>query len=330
MCINDDQTGILESSYQYGASPLNAKSRSQPLRTFLFGYPLHNSLAPLLHTKLFNRLSLPWTYRLMETRDASQFVPSLRETNVIGCAVTMPYKVSMMSAVDEVTAEGKIIGAINTVFIRKAQDGRLLYIGTNTDCIGVREAFLQNIPDVLKHSTGKPGLVIGAGGACRSSIYALWKWLGTNKIYLVNRLESEVSKVIQSLKVAGFKGELIYVSTLEMAEALEAPVLVVGTIPDFPPRDEGEITARKIVTTFLSKENKGYMLEMCYHPNPRTELFEIATLAGWKVIYGTEAMIYQGVAQQVLWTEMPVEKLDIKEIKQAIVDIIEKSSQKRG
>ncbi|KAI1140086.1 NAD(P)-binding protein [Hypoxylon sp. FL0543] len=323
MHIDDGPAGILESSYQYGATPLNASSRSLPLRTFLFGYPLHNSLAPLLHAKLFERLALPWTYHLMETQDASEFIPSLRESDVIGCAVTMPYKVSMMSAVDEVTPEGRIIGAINTVFIRKAQDGRPRYIGTNTDCIGVREAFLQNFPDILKHSTGKPGLVIGAGGACRSSIYALWKWLGSNKIYLVNRLESEVVEVIRSLKASGFEGELIHVSSIEMAQQLEAPVLVVGTVPDIPPRDEGEIMARDIVTTFLSKENKGYVLEMCYHPNPRTYFFEMASTAGWRVLYGTEAMIYQGVAQQVLWTELPVEKLDLQEIKQAITDIIE-------
>ncbi|KAI2463021.1 NAD(P)-binding protein [Annulohypoxylon bovei var. microspora] len=314
----DEPVGILESSYQYGTSALDQSSRSQQLRTFLFGYPLHNSLAPLLHAKFFEGLSLPWTYTPMETQDASKFIPSLKAADIIGCAVTMPYKVSMMSVVDEVTAEGKIIGAINTVFIRRAHDGSPRYIGTNTDCIGVRECFLQNFPDVLEHSTGKPGLVIGGGGACRSAIYALWKWLGTSKIYLVNRLESEVTDVIQSLRTAGFDGELIHVSSVEMAETLEAPVLVVGTVPDFPPREEGEITARNIITTFLSKEIKGYVLEMCYHPKPKTEFFDIATAAGWKVLYGTEPMIYQGVAQQVLWTELPPEKFNLKEVKQII------------
>ncbi|KAI1099544.1 NAD(P)-binding protein [Jackrogersella minutella] len=321
---NDEPMSILESSYQYGASALDQSSRSRQLRTFLFGYPLHNSLAPLLHTKLFKGLSIPWTYSPMETQDASRFIPSLKASDVIGCAVTMPYKVSMMSAVDEVTAEGKVIGAINTVFIRKARDGTPRYIGTNTDCIGVRESFLQNFPGVLGHSTGKPGLVIGGGGACRSAIYALWRWLGTSKIYLVNRLESEVADVIQSLKAAGFAGELVHVSSVEMAEVLEPPVLVVGTVPDFPPREDGEITAREIVTTFLSKENKGYVLEMCYHPKPRTEFFEIAAAAGWEVLHGTEPMIYQGVAQQVLWTELPLETFSIEEAKKVITDIVEK------
>ncbi|KAI1204118.1 NAD(P)-binding protein [Annulohypoxylon truncatum] len=324
MLENDEPVGILESSYQYGASALDQSSRSKPLRTFLFGYPLHNSLAPLLHAKIFEGLSLPWTYSPMETQDASRFIPSLKAPDVIGCAVTMPYKVSMMSVVDEVTAEGKVIGAINTVFIRRAFDGSPRYIGTNTDCIGVRESFLQNFPDVLEHSTGKPGLVIGGGGACRSAIYALWKWLGISKIYLVNRLESEVTEVIKSLKATGFGGELIHVSSVEMAEALEAPVLIVGTVPDFPPREEGEIIARNIITTFLSSKNKGYVLEMCYHPKPRTEFFEIATAAGWRVLYGTEPMIYQGVAQQVLWTELPLETFSLDEVKQVISEKLEK------
>ncbi|KAI1455330.1 NAD(P)-binding protein [Annulohypoxylon moriforme] len=324
MLGDNGPAGILESSYQYGTSALDQLSRSRPLRTFLFGYPLHNSLAPLLHAKIFEGLSLPWTYSPIETQDASRFIPSLKAPDVIGCAVTMPYKVAMMSVVDEVTAEGKVIGAINTVFIRKAQDGSPRYIGTNTDCIGVRESFLQNFPDVLEHSTGKPGLVIGGGGACRSAIYALWKWMGTSKIYLVNRLESEVRDVIQSLRNAGFDGELIYVSSVEMAEALEAPVLIVGTVPDFPPREEGEITARNIITTFLSKESKGYVLEMCYHPKPRTEFFEISIAAGWKVLYGTEPMIYQGVAQQVLWTELPQENFSLEEVKKVISERLEK------
>ncbi|KAI0896490.1 NAD(P)-binding protein [Annulohypoxylon nitens] len=315
---NDEPADILKSSYQYGTSALDQSSRSRPLRTFLFGYPLHNSLAPLLHTKIFEGLSIPWTYSPMETQDASKFVPSLKAPDVIGCAVTMPYKVSMMSAVDEVTAEGKVIGAINTVFIRRAHDGSPRYIGTNTDCIGVRESFLQNFPDVLEHSTGKPGLVIGGGGACRSAIYALWKWLGASKIYLVNRLDSEVKDVIDSLRTAGFDGELVHVSSVEMAEILETPVLVVGTVPDFPPKEEGEITARNIINTFLSRGNTGYVLEMCYHPKPRTEFFEIAVAAGWKVLYGTEPMIYQGVAQQMLWTELPLEDFKLEQVKRII------------
>ena len=58
----------------------------------------------------------------------------------------MPHKITFTREVDELTEEGSVIGAINTIFMRKDHEGRTRYIGTNTDCIGVRDAFLQNCP----------------------------------------------------------------------------------------------------------------------------------------------------------------------------------------
>ena len=60
---------------------------------------------------------------------------------------------------------------------------------------------------------------------------------------------------------------------------------------------EGEKLARDIVRVMLGKEKKGAMLEMCYNPTPYTQLAAIAENEGWQVILGTEAMIWQGIAQ---------------------------------
>lgn len=311
-------------SYKYGSSYITDTRRESLQRVFLFGYPIAHSMAPLLHATLFKGVSLPWTYSLLETQDASEFLPALKQQNIVGCAVTMPYKVTMMSEVDEVTEEGRIIGAINTVFLRKAANGNTKYIGTNTDCIGVREAFLQNFPSITSKSADKPGLVIGGGGACRAAIYALWKWMGVKKIYMVNRLESEIRDIIDSFKGTKFSGELVCVSSVEQAKALETPALVVGTILDFPPKEDGEILCRNIVRTFLDKKEKGYILEMCYHPMPRTTFFDLAERAGWKVLYGTESMIWQGVAQQILWTELPFERFNLDEAARLIAESLDK------
>lgn len=150
---------------------------------------------------------------------------------------TMPHKVTFLQHVDDLTDEARAIGAINTVFLRRGVGGSTRYIGTNTDCIGVREAFLQNIPGIHSQSEGRPALVVGGGGSCRAVVYAVWRWMGSSRIYLVNRSRSEVHAVIAHFdSEPGFTGELVHVQTMEEAAELETPVLVVGCVPDFLPR----------------------------------------------------------------------------------------------
>jgi quinate dehydrogenase len=72
------------------------------------------------------------------------------------------------------------------------------YIGTNTGCIGVQEALLRNIDAGLMRTAkagGGPSLIIGGGGAARSAGYALRKWLGDERVYVMNRPASEVEDV---------------------------------------------------------------------------------------------------------------------------------------
>ncbi|KAH6898026.1 NAD-P-binding protein [Thelonectria olida] len=297
----------------------------RPCRTYLFGHPLHQSLAPLLHSTIFNSLGVPWTYEPVDSIDKDGFLPKLRADDFVGTAVTMPHKITWMEECDEITEEGRAVGAINTVFIRKDPDtGERKYIGTNTDCVGVREAFLNNYPDILSHTRGKPGLVIGGGGAARSAIYALYKWLGTSEVYLVNRIEEEVKDIISSFAQAEGKPKLVHVATVEQAQQLEARTVIVGTVPNFPPSTEEEVLARNISLEFLKKDKKGYVLEMCYHPKIVTEFYTLAEQANWNVLPGTEAMIYQGIAQEVLWMEKPLAEMPFKAARRAITDALSK------
>lgn len=209
----------------------------------------------------------------------------------------MPHKVAILDYLDELTPEGRDCGACNTVVIRKNDDGSRRYIGTNTDVVGVRESFNQNVKDPAQAFEDKPGMVIGGGGAARSAIYALRRMMNCKPVYLVNRDKTEVEVIIEECRARGYGQNLIHVETVEQAEALPAPAAVVSCIPDFPPRTEQEIQARKVMEMMLNKDEKGAFLEMCYHPSPWTEIGAIAEKAGWQVILGTEAMIYQGLEQ---------------------------------
>jgi quinate dehydrogenase len=323
MASGSSPDDILAASYKYGSIFKTPTEHNAKMKAFLFGYPIRHSLAPLLHRHLFRGVGIPWTFSLLETTDTSKFLPTLKQADIIGCAVTMPFKVTMLSTVDDLTEEARMVGAINTIFLRRAEDGKIRYIGTNTDTIGVREAFLQNYPQLPAQSFGRPALVIGGGGACRAAVYALSKWMGVSKIYMVNRVESEVRGIMSSFEIVGLDIEFIFVSSTAEAAALEAPALIVGTVPDIVPKEKGEILAREIVDVFLAKEDKGFVLEMCYHPNPRTYFFNRCEEMGWNVLFGTEAMIWQGVAQQSLWTELPMHQFKLDEAKRDITDAIE-------
>jgi quinate dehydrogenase len=330
MPASTPKSDTLASSYSHGLPFLRSEEERQQIwKTHLFGYPISHSLSPILHSTLYAGIEVPWQHSLIESKDYNDFYSKLFADDCIGSAVTMPHKVTVISskAVDEVTAEARAIGAVNTVFKRKRPDGSIKLIGTNTDCIGVRDSFLINHPDILPRCTGKPALVIGGGGACRSAIYALWKWLGASKIYLNCRLRSEVDTIIAEFeKVPEFDGELMYVETEEEARALEPPYLAVGTIPDITPVEPNELQARRVTLAFLENQVKGVCLEMCYHPRPITELWRLLKQNGWEVIPGTEAMIYQGIAQQVLWVEKPLEYFKVDEAEKTVREAVAASS----
>jgi thioredoxin reductase len=106
-----------------------------------------------------------------------------------------------------------------------------LFIGTNTDVIGIRDAFYQNVsnPDECFHN--RPAVVVGGGGAARSAVYALRTWMKASKIYIVNRDRSEVKAVIDECTKRGYGGELIDVATVEQVSTREVPKASVTKRP---------------------------------------------------------------------------------------------------
>lgn len=285
---------------------------------YLFGYPIAHSMSPLVHDTSFRALDLKWSYSLLESKDIDDFIKRVREASCYGSAVTMPHKVAIIPYLDDLTAEGRDVGAVNTIFKRQSDDGRTLLVGTNTDVIGIREAFFQNIPSSTQLFPNRPGMVIGGGGAARSAVFALQRYLHCKPIYIVNRVAEEVEAVIAECTAKGFGHDLIHVQTVKQAEDLDAPGAIVACVPDVPPRTENEWQARNVLEMFFKKMKKGVMLEMCYHPSPDTTLGRLAKEAGWRVILGTEAMIYQGLEQDKLWTGSNLEALPVEGIKAAV------------
>lgn len=286
---------------------------------YLFGLKIQASMSPLLHKTIYQELGLKWEQQLLESSDIAEFLRLAQNPSFYGASVTMPNKVAIMSHLDEVTEECREVGACNTFFLRTdPETGKRIFCGTNTDVAGIRESFYQNVsdPDAVFHN--KPAMVIGGGGAARSAVYALQKWMKATTIYLVNRDASEVQAVIDECLARGYGDKLVHVSTVEQAEALESPGAIVACVPDFPPKSPEEIVARGIIETFFKKEKKGSILEMCYNPTPYTEIAGLAERESWQVILGTEALIYQGLEQDKYWTGLQLPQLPVAKVKEVI------------
>lgn len=241
----------------------------------------------------------------------------MRRDDFIGAAVTMPNKIQTMNHVDIVTPEAQKIGCINTIYVRPGTvEGveKQLYIGTNTDWIGIQRALLNADPEIRSHLKDRPALVIGGGATCKSAIYALTEGLGASVVYLVNRDPDEAKSAIQGLQEQGLRQTIHYIESVEMAQSFRnSPIVAVSAVPDIAPKTDSEHAARDIVATMIKSESEHttprVFLEMCYDPTPVTWLSSLAQEFGWGVIDGLDVMEHQAIEQAVLWTEKPLSSL---------------------
>ncbi|GJN66109.1 quinate dehydrogenase [Purpureocillium lilacinum] len=322
---------------------------------YLFGQKITHSLSPFLHQVIYENLGLRWGQVRLDSCDMQLFLRLVRHPDFYGASVTMPNKVAILPHLDRMTDECRSVGACNTLFLQPdpadPSGQRRLLCGANTDVIGIRDSFLRNVADPARVYHGKPALVIGGGGAARSAIYALARWMRAADIYLVNRDAAEVADMMRDCAARGYGDGLVHVATEEQARELPAAGAIVACVPDFEPRTEEEKLARRITEIFLSKQPqppqhqqqvqvgagsgdvaqpiKGAMLEMCYNPTPFTALGTLAERHGWQVILGTEALIWQGLEQDRYWTGRPVEDLPVDKVKEAIAASVAQRSQSR-
>lgn len=146
----------------------------------IIGSPIAHSLSPLMHNAAFAALKLDYVYVPFPVAvdELATAVAGLRAAGVVGFNATVPHKVALIPLLDEIAVEAQLVGAVNTVVVRQ---GRL--VGYNTDGIGLLSALDSDLGFSPK---GRSVLILGAGGAARSAVYALAQG-GAKRIVLVNR-----------------------------------------------------------------------------------------------------------------------------------------------
>ncbi len=171
-------------------------------RACVIGYPVAHSRSPLIHGYWLreHKIDGEYTRREVKPEDIDQFLKSFSKQNLAGCNVTLPHKEAAARNVGAATPVVRALGVANTLWL---QDGILH--GDNTDVAG----FLAHLDDTIPGWDTKTNhaVVLGAGGAARSIVYALHE-RGVKKISIVNRSRERAEQLVNETKIessiAGF------------------------------------------------------------------------------------------------------------------------------
>ncbi|MFA4854579.1 MAG: shikimate dehydrogenase [Candidatus Omnitrophota bacterium] len=253
----------------------------------LIGLPLSHSLSPLMHNAAFRALKINSEYRLFELKleGLESFFGSLPENNIYGLNVTVPYKEKILTFLDKISDEAKIIGAVNTIRIT----GNILE-GFNTD----GEGFLKNLKEDLKFEPkAKAVIILGAGGAGRAiSVYLCKENPGSITIYDVD--SNKAAKLVSHLK-ENFKGIIVnHAGSIAGMPLGEADLLVNAAPIGLKESDPCVIDLNLLGKNIL-------VYDLIYNPK-ETKLLRLAKERGIRVSNGLGMLLYQGMIAFEIWT----------------------------
>ncbi len=242
------------------------------------GDPIAHSLSPIIMNAAFRRENVNAVYLALHAKTLKDLLTCVREIPIHGISVTMPYKESILSHLDNTDSHTTKVGACNTVV--RAQDGKLY--GFNTDTAGI----VRPLERRLNTLEGARILVIGAGGAARAAVFGL-KERGA-EVYILNRSAAPAKKLAHQARARIIKRPDL--KKLAFDVIINATPVGMGNSKESPLQDK-EINAR-------------YVFDMIYDP-PETRLLKLARERGAQVIPGIEMFVHQAARQFEIWTGKP-------------------------
>ncbi|MEO6015926.1 MAG: shikimate dehydrogenase [Polaromonas sp.] len=151
----------------------------------IMGWPVAHSRSPFIHNYWLKKYGINGAYVQLPVAPGTLgvAVPGLAALGFRGCNITLPHKVDVLKLMDEVDANARRMGAMNTIVVQP--DGSLK--GFNNDGYGYIHSLLDAKPDW--RADAGPITVLGAGGAARAVVLSLAD-RGAKEIRLLNRTDA--------------------------------------------------------------------------------------------------------------------------------------------
>ncbi len=270
----------------------------------IIGHPIVHSWSPIIHETAFKFTKQNYEYAAFDVlpkylRDALKGLTAL---GIVGCNVTVPHKEAVLEFLDEVSADARLVGAVNTIYVENE-----MLVGHNTDVDGVVEALKPFREQISNQSV----TLFGAGGGARAVVYSLISYFRPEQIYVINRDTSRAELLkkffADSQNYRNIKINELH--NLNEAEAIKKSKLVVNATPVgmFPGVGESIM-----IDDTVDLEGKIFF-DLVYNP-VHTAFLKTARKKNAIIVSGLEMLYYQAAKAFELWTgvAMPLEKVRAK------------------
>lgn len=254
----------------------------------VFGYPVDENPTVVVAQTAFEDLQVPYRYLTVEVKpeDLKEAIRALPAWNMKGIHLTIPHKVEVLKYLDYVAEDAKIMGAVNTVYVKEGK----LY-GENTDGKG----FIKSLVNAGISIKDKKVFMLGAGGAARAIAVELAN-AGAKELVILNRSRTR-GEELKALLEAHTKLKAEYREwkhTMPIDE--DTDILVnttsIGLYPD--------VDAKPDIVFDTIKE---HMIVCDVIPNhPHTQLLKEAEKRNAVTIDGLGMLINQAVESIRMWT----------------------------
>ena len=177
--------------------------------------------APAIFSAIMEKAGVQGSYEpfVVAPGKLGDAIKEIRQMNIAGANVTIPYKESIVPYMDELSEGATIIGSINTIVLA---GGKLK--GYNTNAIG----FMDALKDANLDMTGKSALVFGTGGAARAVVFIL-NWVRAHPIFITGRNPNKIDAITtkiggEAVSLSGLSERSFPVNLVVNATSVSSPV----------------------------------------------------------------------------------------------------------
>ncbi len=291
-----------KSIQQKADASLSKKNRAKLVS--IIGHPISHSWSPLIHETAFKITKQNFLYLAFDVlpKNLGDAMKGMLALGMAGCNVTVPHKEAVVEFLDEVTADARLVGAVNTVYFENDA-----LKGHNTDVDGVVEA-LKPYRDRI---AGETVTIFGAGGGARAVVYSLISFFRPAQIFVINRDTSraELLRKFFADSQNFFNIKVAELHNTDEASIVERSKLVVNatSVGMYPSVQENIMVSDS--ASFVGK----IFFDLVYNP-VETAFLRDAAKREATTVSGVEMLYHQAAKAFELWTGtgMPLELVRAK------------------